>query len=92
MLMSASRWNDTAAAIALKESLEKIGVLPLCGMVENIDVKTGEMLPMLGSLNAGFEALAAYHLLARHRQLPDSIDQAVRAQPDLSAALKIFYP
>lgn len=92
MLMSASRWNDTTTAITFMESLEKTGTLPPWGMVENIDVKTGEMLPMLGSLNAGFEALAAYHLLAKHRKQPDAIYQAVRAQPDLAAALRIFYP
>lgn len=92
MLMSACHWKDSSAALALMEKLEKIGALPPWGMVENIDTKTGEMLPMLGSLNAGFECLAAYHLLAKHRKQPDSIYDAVRNHPDLASALKVFYP
>lgn len=92
VLMSACLHEDTAATLAMLERLEKAGVFPPWGLVENVDTSSGEMLPMLGSLNASFEALAAYHLLAKHRREPDVIYEAVRAHPGLRASLEIFYP
>jgi hypothetical protein len=92
ILMSACLHDDTAATLRMLERLEKEGVFPPWGLMENVDTATGEMLPMLGSLNASFEALAAYHLLAKHRRVPDIIYQAVRDHPELSAALRLFYP
>ena len=92
MLMAANDMSDTEAAYASLIALERIGAFPPWGLVENIDTDTGEMLPMLGSLNASFEVLAAYHLMARHREQPDAIYQAVLASSDLKAALQIFYP
>jgi hypothetical protein len=60
-------------------------------MVENVDTVTGEALPMLGSLNAGFEVLGAYHLMIKNRGHRNSVYEAVRTQPDLAAALRVFY-
>lgn len=92
VLMSACLHDDTAATLRMLERLEQTGVFPPWGMVENVDTGNGEMLPMLGSLNASFEALAAYHLLAKHRREPDLIYEAVRAHPGLRASLGLFYP
>ena len=92
ILMSACLHEDTAATLQMMERLEKAGVFPPWGLMENVDTATGEMLPMLGSLNASFEALAAYHLLAKHRREADLIYQAVRDHPELRASLGLFYP
>ena len=91
MLMSASLWPNSNEACELMERLERIGALQPWGMVENIDTKTKEMLPMIGSLNAGFEALAAYHLLIKHRNGKDAIYDGAQSQAEIAGALKIFY-
>ena len=92
VLMSACQLGDTSMAYSILESLEDRGVLPPWGMVENVDAISGEMLPMMGSLNAAFETLGAYHLMASHRKEKDAIYEAVRHHPELAAALRIFYP
>jgi hypothetical protein len=59
--------------------------------VENINVKTGDQLPMLGSLNAGFEVISPCHLLARHRGEPDPIYEAAHQCTLLRDAAKLFF-
>ena len=92
LLMSACKRGDTTAVYKTLEQMEQAGLLPPWGMVENIDVATGEALPMLGALNAGFEVLGAYHLMTKHRGEKNSIYEAVREQSELAAALQMFFP
>jgi hypothetical protein len=47
---------------------------------------------MIGSLNAGFEALAAYHLLCQLRHQPNQIYQAAQDSPEIRAAMRSLYP
>jgi len=92
VLMSACQLGDTALAYSILESMEGHGLMPPWGLVENVDTVSGEMLPMLGSLNAAFETLGAYHLMVSHRKEKDAIYEAVHRHPDLTAALRMFYP
>jgi len=91
MLMSACKMGEASLAYAMLERMEDTGLFPPWGMVENVDTVTGEALPMLGSLNAGFEVLGAYHLMIKNRGQRNSVYEAVRTQPDLAAALRVFY-
>jgi hypothetical protein len=72
--------------------MEKAGLLPPWGMVEASSVDGKSYLPMNGSLNAGFETLGAYHLLARNRGIPNAIYNASRESPELRRAVQVFYP
>ncbi len=92
ILMSACLRPDTKETCALFEHLESMAALPPWGMVENIDTTNGEMLPMLGSLNAALETLSAYHFMVKHRRQPDSIYDAVLHFPPMASALHVFYP
>ncbi|HSI65018.1 MAG TPA: hypothetical protein VLE43_17970 [Candidatus Saccharimonadia bacterium] len=92
MLMSGCMAGDTAEVYALLQSLEDQGYFPPVGLAENINVKTGDHLPMLGSLNAAFEAISACHLLARHRAQPDPIYEAAKKCAVLSEAARLFFP
>ncbi len=92
MLMSATLHPQPTAMVALLERLETTGYFPPWGMVENLDVDGGSYLPMAGALNAGFEALGAYHLLAKRQRLPDAIHQASRNSPPIRQAMRLFYP
>jgi hypothetical protein len=83
--------GEPSLAYAILERMEENGLFPPWGMVENVDTVTGEALPMLGSLNAGFEALGSYHLMMKNRGEKNSIYEAVRTQSDLAAALRVFY-
>ena len=57
------------------------GWLPPWGLVENIEADGTTYLPMLSSLNASFETLAAYHLLTKYRQQDDEIYRAATGDP-----------
>jgi len=92
ILMSGGMAGDTKQVYAILQKLEDQGYFPPVGLAENINMRTGEHLPMLGSLNASFEALSACHLLARHRGQADPIYEAVRSCPILSEAARLFYP
>ncbi|MEK7950876.1 hypothetical protein [Luteolibacter soli] len=59
------------------------------GLPENIEIGLSQHNPMQGSLNAGFEALAAYHGLRRAGN--DVIDVASRHDPLLRAGVRRFY-
>jgi len=74
------------------EAMEARGLLPPWGLVENVSTDLREHLPMLGGLNAAFEALAAYHLWAKATGRPDAIYAAARASPPLADAVRAFYP
>lgn len=92
ILMSSTLRPKTSEVYELLERMEKAGCFPPWGMVENLDVDGRSYLPMEGALNAGFEALSAYHLLARHRQIPDAIYAASRKSPQIRRAMQLFYP
>jgi len=77
---------------ALLGRMEKAGYFTPWGMVETICITGHSYLPMTGSLNAGFEALGAYHLFAKNRGLPDLIYEASRNSPELRRAAELFYP
>lgn len=92
ILMSGPLRSKTADVYALLGRMEKAGYFPPWGLVENLDVDGRSYLPMEGALNAGFEALSAYHLLAKHRGIPDAIYQASRDCPQIRRAMELFYP
>lgn len=92
ILMSAALHPQVPEVYALLERMEKAGYFPPWGMVENLDVDARDYLPMEGSLNAGFEALSAYHLFAKSRRIPDAIHQASLGCPQIRRAMQLFYP
>ena len=92
ILMSATLHPQTAETYELLERMEKASYFPPWGMVENLNVDGRSYLPMEGSLNAGFEALSAYHLFAKHRQIPDAIYEASLKSPQIRRAMQLFYP
>jgi hypothetical protein len=59
------------------------------GLPENIEIGLSKHNPMQGSLNAGFEALAAYHGLRRAGN--DVIDESCRHDPLLREGVRRFY-
>ncbi|WP_146852790.1 hypothetical protein [Brevifollis gellanilyticus] len=91
VLMSAALTEPRDTYTVLRR-MEKAGLLPPWGMVEAASVNGKSYLPMNGSLNAGFETLGAYHLLARNRGIPNAIYNASRQSPELRRAVQIFYP
>lgn len=92
ILMSAALEPEPARVLALLERLEKAGYFPPWGLVENLTADGSSYLPMNGALNAGFEALGAYHLLAKNRRIPDTIHDASRQCPEIRQAMTLFYP
>lgn len=77
----------------LLRRMEKGHLFPPWGMVENVTKNDAdEYLPMQCALNAGFECLGAYHLLARHRGIKDDLYEASQENPDLRKAAAMFYP
>lgn len=92
ILMSATMAERTADVLALLERMEKAGYFLPWGMVENLTADGKSHLPMEGGLNAGFEALGAYHLLAKHRSIPDAIYDASRGSPMIRSAMQLYYP
>ena len=92
ILMSSTLNPQTAETYELLERMEKASYFPPWGMVENLNVDGRSYLPMEGSLNAGFEALSAYHLFAKHRQIPDAIYAASLKSPQIRRAMQLFYP
>lgn len=92
VLMSATLAENPAEVYELLGKLEKAGFFPPWGMVENVTVNGDNYLPMNGSLNAAFETLGAYHLLAKHRGLANAVYTASLSSPELRRAVQIFYP
>lgn len=71
-------------------NLDRAGMLFPQGLPENIEVGGVLHNPMQGSLNAGFEALAAYHGWRRGEN--DVIDEASRRDPMMRAGIHRFWP
>lgn len=92
ILMSSGMVEKPGDVYSLLQKLEDCGYFPPVGLAENIHMTTGEQLPMLGSLNASFEAIAACHLLARHRAQPDPIYTAAKNCALLNEAITWLFP
>lgn len=90
-LMSARLHERPEEILSLIGDLRRVGFFPPYGLVENVTVTGSSYLPMNGSLNAGFEALAAFHLLCHLRHQPDPIYQAALASPEIRAAMRSLY-
>ncbi len=91
VLMSAAL-AEPKETYTLLQRMEHAGLFTPWGMVEATTVNGSPYLPMNGSLNAGFEVLGAYHLLAKHRGLPNAIYAASRQSQELRRAVQLFFP
>jgi hypothetical protein len=69
--------------------LDAAGILFPRGLPETVEIGLDRHNPMQGSLNAGFEALSAYH--GWRRGGADVIDDACRRDPLLRAAIRRFW-
>jgi len=92
MLMSGLLRDRPSDLYATLEVMEKRGLIPPWGMIENVNADLTEYLPMMGSLNAAFECIGAYHLWARAMKQSDQIYDAAKACPALEEAILTFYP
>ena len=92
ILMSSTLNPQAQKTFDLLERMEKASYFPPWGMVENLNVDGRSYLAMEGSLNAGFEALSAYHLFAKNRKIPDAIYAASLKSPQIRRAMQLFYP
>ena len=92
VLMAAATEEDPAQVRKTLQLMEQQRIFTPWGMVENVAVLDGETLPMMGSLNACFEALGAYHFLKKATLKPNEIYLATREISEFNDALKIFYP
>ena len=84
--------REPADVYRVLREMEARGIFPPWGMAENVTADLSEYLPMLGSLNAAFDTLAAYPLWAKAARQPDRIYEAARACPPLADAIEAFYP
>ena len=91
VLMSAAL-RPPADISSTLQTMEARGLLPPWGMVENFTAELDEYLPMLGSLNAAFECLGAYHLWVRAEGGTDEVYSAARGCSLLDEAVQAFYP
>ena len=91
MLMAAALDPNPAETRNKLTELATRGWLAPWGMVETFSADGKHYLPMIGALNAGFEALGAYHFLVRSRHQPNAIYEASRALPEIREAMKTFY-
>jgi len=69
--------------------LERAGLLFPQGLPETVEIDLKRHNPMQGSLNAGFEALAAYH--GWKRGGANRIDEACRRDPLMRAGIRRFW-
>jgi hypothetical protein len=92
VLMSAALEPDPAEPLALLERLQALELFPPWGLVENVFADGTESLPLQAGLNATFEAVGAYHLLARADGQPNAIYRAAEQHPVVREAMTLFYP
>lgn len=92
ILMAAALDPNPNAVHDVLRRMEENRLFPPWGLVENVNKDVSQYLPMQGALNASFECLGAYHLLARHRGMKDDVYEASRANPDARKAASVFYP
>jgi hypothetical protein len=89
--MSARLRERPQDTLDLMGNLRRVGFFPPYGLVENVTVTGSSYLPMIGSLNAGFESLAAYHLLCHLHKQPDLIYQAALNSVELRQAMQHLF-
>jgi len=92
MLMTTTTEPEPATTYRLLGDLEKSGYLTPWGLVENISADGSRYLPMISALNAAFETLGAYHLMAKTLKQENVIYKASQDLPEVRAAMKLFYP
>lgn len=92
VLLSACVDPDPGNVYDLLRRMEGEQLFPPWGLVEHFSKDVTEYLPMQGALNAGFETIGAYHLLAKHRSESNYVYVASMNNRDLRAAVSIFYP
>lgn len=92
VLMSAAIHPEPSALMSILTEMEAQQVMTPWGMVENLVITTGETLPMLGGLNATFEALGAYHFDRSQAGESDAIYAATRQLELVREAMRLFYP
>ena len=92
ILMAGALEDNPATVYALLHRMEHAGWLTPWGLVENIRADGSGYLPMISALNAGFETLGAYHLMAKARHQEDSIYKVSRESTEVRDAIKLFYP
>ena len=92
VLMSAPNVVKPSDVYDLLRSMEEARLFPPWGMVEHFTKDVDEYLPMLGALNASFECISAYHLLARSRGMKDELYEASLRNELLRRGASIFYP
>ncbi|RFC42746.1 MAG: hypothetical protein DVB23_002973 [Verrucomicrobia bacterium] len=92
MLMAAAIDPDPTSVRTSLQHLLAQGWLAPWGTVETFAADGRHYLPMIGSLNAGFEALGAYHFLTGSKNLPNAIHEASRSLTEVRSAMRAFYP
>jgi len=92
VLMAAALEPDPRVPLALLARMQSLDLFPPWGLVENVFADGTESLPLQAGLNATFEAVGAYHLLAKSEGRPNAIHHAADAQPVLRDAMILFYP
>ena len=76
---------------AMTRGFEKAGIWFPLGLPEGIDIDLNYHRPLCCSLNAGFEALAAWHGM-KGRGPDNPIDRAALEEPMVRTAMQRFYP
>jgi hypothetical protein len=92
MLMSGTALEDPAQVYTALKVMEMHSLMPPWGIVENVTDDLSEYLPLIGSLNASFETISAYHLWAKVNGQDDIIYGAIQHSEPLSQAIRAFYP
>lgn len=90
-LMAAQVHEDPVVMAKILRNFEQQAAFTPWGMVENISLPSNEKLPMIGGLNASFEALGAYHFLCRSTGTANVVYDSSQAIPQFREAMKIFY-
>ena len=85
--MSATMEKDPQKIRSAMQAMEQRNLFGAWGLVENIHAADMKSLPMLGSLNATFEALGAYHFAMKSLQKSNEIYRASQSIPELRDAM-----
>lgn len=91
-IMSAALEKNPKAVHLMLRRFAQSGCYHPLGLVETLSADGARRLPMIGGLNAGFEALGAYHLFAKAEKKENVIYKASRESPEIRAAMRLFYP
>ncbi len=92
ILMSAAIDPNPEGVYELLRTMESRGLIPPWGLAECLPCDLSEYHPYIGSLNASFECLGAYHLWAKVTGMEDEVYRAAEECPPLKEAMKAFYP